>query len=279
MATINAGLRWLFDLLLKPLGALPPGVGLLLVSVLVGVAMLWVYKKTSDQKKIERVKNLIFANVFEIRLFNDSLPAIFRAQGEIFRRIPSYLRLSLVPLLWMLVPLTLLIAQLQFHWGYEGLKPGQSVLLKADLKDGASVPKDAKGVPQVTLQAPAGIAVEAGPVWVAAERQLAWRISAERAGRYELTFQAGSETLTKTAVSSEIAERRSPLRVGTGFLDQLLYPAEPPIPATSAFAQVSLGYPDAEVDVFGWKTNWLIGFLVLSLVAAFALRKPMGVEL
>jgi hypothetical protein len=131
----------------------------------------------------------------------------------------------------------------------------------------------------VTLQAPAGIAVEAGPVWVAAERQLAWRISAERAGRYELTFQAGNETLTKTAVSSEIAERRSPIRVGTGFLDQLLYPAEPPIPASSAFAQVSLGYPDAEVDLFGWKTNWLIGFLVLSLVAAFALRKPMGVEL
>ena len=56
--------------------------------------------------------------LFEIRLFNDDLRAMLRAQVEILRHNVTYLRLSLVPMLWMLVPLVLVIAQLQFHYGY-----------------------------------------------------------------------------------------------------------------------------------------------------------------
>lgn len=279
MATLNSLLRQLFDLLLSPFAGLPSVVPVTAISVVVGVAMLWVYKKTSNQQKIEDVKQQIFASVFEIRLFNDNLPAIFRAQGDIFRRIPRYLSLSFVPLAWMLLPMVLLIAQLQFHYGYQGLQPGQPVLLKATLKPGASLPQDAAGALDVALSAPEGLKVEAGPVWVPALREVSWRLAAERPGSYQLTLKAGSESLTKTAVSSEKNLRRSPIRVGGAVLDQLLYPAEDPIPATSPFAEVKLDYPEAEVNLLGWHTHWLIAFFVLSLVAAFALKGWMGVEL
>lgn len=280
MSTLNAALARLFDLLLAPLSGLAPMWGVVIFSVLFGVVVLWIYKKTSNQAKLEQVKRRIHAGLFEIRLFNDSMPAIFRAQGEILRANLHYLALSLVPLAWMIVPLTLVVAQLQFHWGYQGLEPGRAVLLEATLSpSAASLGNDAAGAPQLTLSAPAGVKVEAGPVWSPKERQLTWRISAERAGAYELALEAGGQRITKSLVSSGQVVRRSPIRVGGGFLDQLLYPAEAPLPSGSPVTEITLGYPEAEVSLFGWKTHWLIASVLLSIVVAFALRKPMGVTI
>ena len=102
--------------------------------------MLLVFKATSNQPKLEAVKRQIHACLFEIRLFRDDVPAILRAQAEILRHNLNYLFLSLVPMLWMLVPLLLVIAQLQFHYGYRGLRPGEDFLVKVRLKDGGSAP-------------------------------------------------------------------------------------------------------------------------------------------
>jgi uncharacterized membrane protein (DUF106 family) len=134
MAYVNAVLRPLFDLLLAPFAGLPPIVSLLVVSLLTAVAMLVVFKRTSDQTALAAVKRRIHAGLFEIRLFNDDLRAILRAQGEILRHNLTYLRLSLVPMVWILPPLVLVIAQLQFHYGYEGLRPAEEALLRVDLK-------------------------------------------------------------------------------------------------------------------------------------------------
>ena len=101
--------------------------GLAVVSLATAIVMLArSFKRTSNQTRLAAVKRQIHAALFEIRLFNDDLRAIFRAQREMLRHNLTYLRLSLVPMLWMIVPLVLVIAQLQFHYGYAGLEVGQS---------------------------------------------------------------------------------------------------------------------------------------------------------
>ena len=97
MSAVNALLRTVFDVLMSPFRSLPPIVGLLVVSLVAAVCMLLVFKKTSNQKKLEAVKRQIHACLFEIRLFNDDLPAILRSQMEILRHNLNYLRLSAVP--------------------------------------------------------------------------------------------------------------------------------------------------------------------------------------
>ena len=59
---------------------------------------------------LAEVKRRIHAGLFEIRLFNDDLAAIFKAQGEILRHNVSYVGLTLVPAAWMLVPFVLIAA-------------------------------------------------------------------------------------------------------------------------------------------------------------------------
>jgi len=268
MSAVNAALRLVFDLLLAPFAAGPPIVSLVLVSLLVSVLMLVVFKRTSDQAALAAVKRRIHAGLFEIRLFNDDLRAILRAQGEILRHNLTYLRLSLWPMAFLLPPLVLVIAQLQFHYGYLGLRPGQEALLTVDLVAGT-----ASGArPSAALDLPAGLRAETKEVWVKAESQLLWRLVADREGDYELGLQVAGARLTKTVRVTPLTVRLSPVRVDPGFLSQLLYPAEPPLPSGSPVRAVHLSYPGREVSVLGYGMHWMIPFFALSIVFAFALR-------
>jgi len=266
MSVVNAALRPAFDLLLAPFAAGPPIVSLVLVSLLVSVLMLVVFKHTSDQAALAAVKRRIHAGLFEIRLFNDDLRAILRAQGEILRTNLTYLRLTLWPMVFLLPPLVLVIAQLQFHYGYEGLRPGQKALLRVDLAPGAG-----GGRPAAALELPAGLRAETEAVWIPSESQLLWRLAAERDGDYELGLDVAGARVTKTVRVTPRTVRLSPVRVDSSFLSQLLYPAEPPLPPGPVRA-VHLAYPDREVSVLGYGMHWMIPFFVLSIAFAFALR-------
>ncbi|RMH19410.1 MAG: hypothetical protein D6696_10650 [Acidobacteria bacterium] len=272
MSMINSFLRPLFDGLLYPFRGLHPLVGLTVVSLVAAIGILYVFKLTSNQDKLAAVKRKIHAGLFEIRLFNDNPRAILRAQLDILRHNLTYLRLAMVPLLWMIVPLVLVIAQLQFHYGYRGLDPGQSTLVKVELAAAA-------GRPQAILHAPAGVAVEAGPAWLPALNEVAWRIAAVEPGDYELDLEIGGESLSKSVRVSNDVVRRSPIRPSAAFADQLLYPAEPPLPRGSAVRAIHVVYPPGDAGIPGWESEWtwMIVFFVLSMVFAFALRKPLGV--
>jgi hypothetical protein len=268
MSAVNAALRPVFDLLLAPFAGGPPIVSLVLVSLLVSVLMLVVFKRTSNQAALAAVKRQIHAGLFEIRLFNDDLRAILRAQGEILRHNLTYLRLSLWPMVFLLPPLVLVIAQLQFHYGYEGLRPGQKALLQVDLAPGAG----GGARPAAALEVPAGLLAETKAVWIPAESQLFWRLVAEREGDYEIGLDVAGAHVTKTVRVTPRTVRLSPVRVDSGFLSQLLYPAEPPLPAGSPVRAVHLSYPGREVSVLGYGMHWMIPFFVLSIAFAFALR-------
>jgi len=270
MSYVNAALRPVFDLALAPFAGLPPIVSLLVVSLVTAVAMLAVFKRTSDQPALAAVKRRIHAGLFEIRLFNDDLRAILRAQGEILRHNMTYLRLSLVPMVWILPPLVLVIAQLQFHYGYEGLRPAEATVLKVDLRPDTLSPGTR---PEATLDLPPGLSAQTGEVWLPAEDQLAWRLAAEREGDFEIGVQIdGAPRVTKTVRVTREVVRLSPVRVDPGFLSQLIYPAEPPLPAEGPVRAISIDYPDREVSVLGLGLHWMIPFFVLSIAFAFALR-------
>ena len=272
LAPINGALGSVFDLLLRPLAPLPPLASLAVVSLATAIIMLLVVRRTSNQRALDQVKRKIHAALFEIRLFNDDLSAIFRAQADMLRHNLTYLRLSLAPMIWMFVPFVLVIAQLQFQYGYDGLEIGRPVLLTAHLRSGNSAEA-------ARLEVPAGIRADTDAVWFPGAQDVIWRITPEAGGEHELRLHIGGQTITKRVrVSSRVA-RRSPQRLEPGVINEILYPAEPPLPANGPVTAVTIPYPERDIDVFGWRLNWLVVFFALSILFAFALRKPFGVTL
>jgi uncharacterized membrane protein (DUF106 family) len=271
MSALNAGLTLAADVVLAPFGTLSPLVGLAIVSLVTAAAMLVVFKRTSDQARLAAVKRSIHAGLFEIRLFNDDLRAIVRAQLEILRHNATYLRLSLVPMLWVIVPLVLAIAQLQFYYGYAPLEPGERVLVKVQLRDGAA--------DSVSLEAPPQMQVDTPAVWLPAAKEVVWRVRPAEAGRYDVFVRVGTERYTKSVKIAGGAVRRSPVRLESSFVNQLLYPSEAPLAADGPVSAITVGYAEQDVAVFGWSLHWMIVYVALSLIFAFALRKPFGVTI
>ena len=273
MTVINTLLGGLVNGLLYPFRDVPPIVGLLVVSLLTAIGMLTVFRVTSDQRRIAAVKRSIHAGLFEIRLFNDDIRQIMRSQADILRHNLTYLRLSLVPMVWMIVPLALLIAQLQFHYGYAGLEPGRAVIVKVQFTEGVPDPA------ALALSAAPGLRVETPAVWIPTLKEAAWRIVAEQDGTYELSVRVNGRAYTKSVETSSAILRRSPVRLAPGLVNQALYPAEAPLPADSPLASIVLAYPVRDISMFGWEVHWLVPFFLLSIVFAFALRNRFGVVL
>src|SRR5260370_21653378 len=136
-------------------------------------------------------------------------------------------------MVWMVVPLVLIIAQLQFRYGYQGLGADRAVLLTAHLRSGE----------RATLDAPAGVRVESDAIWFPAAKEMTWRIVPETPGHHIVTLRVGNEAFAKAIHVSNGLARRSPKRLSAGFLNEVLYPAEPPLPADGPVDAIRVAYP------------------------------------
>lgn len=281
MWIINSIFGVVVDLALFPFREMSPMIGLTCFSLAAGVGMLYVFKWTSDQKGLEDVKRKIHAGIFEIRLFSDDIRAIFTAQRDIFRYNFVYLRLALAPLLWMIIPFVLMVAQLQLHYGYEGLMVGEPVIVKVAMSGERAVynglgVEGGVGSSVVELEVPDGLRLETPRLTIRSLNQAEWRLVADEPGSYELGIRVGDQVYSKSVEVSSQVVKRSPIRTDR-FLDQLLYPGEPGFPSGAAVSAIEVLYPEREVNFFGWDTHWLVPFSIIAIILAFALKKPLRV--
>jgi hypothetical protein len=271
MTPLNRLLNPAFDLLL---GALRPAgivMSLAVLSLLTAMAILLVVRATSDQPALGAIKRQIHADLFEIRLFNDDLRAMLRAEGDILRHNATYLRLSLGPMVWMLVPAALAAAQLQSYYAYSGVDVGRPVLVTAQFKPGRQ--------PSASLEAPAAFRVETPAISLPAPNQVVWRIVGTTPGDYELQLRTADGAYGKTVHLSGGLARRSPARLAPRLLDEITYPSEAPLPDNAPISMIRVDYPQEGIQLFGRPVHWTVLYIVLSLVFAVALRRPLRVTI
>ena len=275
IAAVNAVLTPVADAVLAPLASRAPVATLGLLSALTALAMLAVVRRTSNQTALAAAKRGIRAALFEVRLFHDEPRGVWAAVGRMLRANARYLRHTLVPFLWMTLPLTLVVAQLQALYGYDGLRPGSAVVLRAELHADRIAAAD-----RVTLVFPDGITADTVPVRLRGGRELVWRVTPARAGQFTVTVHDGASGTDATfdLDSTPGLTRRSPVR-GTTWDDLLLYPSAPPLPASHAAMRLSVAYPEPGLAVAGIRVPWLIAYVLVSMALAFALARRFGVVL
>jgi hypothetical protein len=272
MVTWNHTTSALFDVLLAPFGYGPAWFDLLLWPFLAGVFALVVYKRLSNQAGIARAKNRIAGHLYEIRLFRHDPLAVLASTGKIFFRNGIYVGHNLIPLAVLLVPMLVVLAQLEANYAFDPVPVGTVELLAVRLDPRAGV-----SARDVRLELPDGVALDAPPVRTA-DGEIFWRLRAEAPGDHVLSLHVGGETLTKGwAVGGE--PRKVPL-MRTKTWDALLYPGEPALSASSAVETVALSYPERNLGLLpGGELGILASFFGVSLLAGFALKSRFGVTL
>lgn len=270
---LNAALTGLFDLVFYPFRWLQPFWGLAFISLVTGVLMLWIFGKLSDQDTIHTVRDRIRGNLLGVRIFGDDIGLLFKLQGRVMKDTGLYLRYAFAPMLVMLVPVLLILTQMNLRFAARPFEPGESATVKVALADGAAVGRD------VVLEVPPGVVVETPGVPAEELGEVVWRVRAESPGRHELTVKAGASAVRKEFVVGERWGPVSTLRTGRGVFEEILYPGEAPIAASEAVRAVEVDYPPLDIRAFGFGVDWMIFFFVASIVFGFLFKKPLGIEI
>ncbi len=273
MQFINAIMTAIFDLLLGPFSGMNPAWGLLPVSAVTGIVMVVIFKYTSNQQGIRGAKDKMSAYFMEIRLFKDDMRLMFEALGRILRTNLTYMRYAVTPMLFMMVPVILILAQLAVRYADRPLRPGESAFVKLTLAEGMFDETES-----VEIGVGEGLALETPLLRVPRRGEIDFRIAALSEGEHEITIRIGDETLKQPVPVFGNIQRVYALRTKPAFWNQLLYPGQPPIPKESAVAEISMHLPPREIPICGWDINWLVLFFVVSLVAGYSLKGVFKVE-
>ncbi|MFO7865653.1 MAG: hypothetical protein R6V02_02415 [Candidatus Aminicenantes bacterium] len=274
MTVINTVFNKLFEYLFFPFLNTGPWTAMIVISLLTGLLMLFIFKHTSNQEGIRRTKDRIKAYLLEMRLYKDSFSASMRAQGNILAANIRYIGHSLKPLLVMIIPVLLILIQLNFWFGYKPLEPGESTILKVKLAEGYD-PMEV----DISLDLSPGIQKETPPLRIREEREIDWRLSAVEPGTHEAVIEIESYRFPKKIYAGQKPLMRiSPLRPDSNLIQTLLYPAEKPLPKAQPVLSIEVLHPSGGLNFMGVNLHWLIVFFALSIIFGFSLKGFFGVE-
>ncbi|HJT33588.1 MAG TPA: hypothetical protein VJ783_16200 [Pirellulales bacterium] len=269
---LNALANAVGGLLLAPLGVLPGWLSATFVAIITGVGLLIVFKYTSNQRAIKRVKDDIKANLLALKLFKENPAVTLGAQGRIMAAALRLMVLAIVPMLVMVVPVLLMLGQLSLWYQGRPLRVGEAALVTMTLNE------DAVPLPDVQLKPTDAFAVAIGPVRVPSKREVCWSIEARQPGEHRLMLQVGGQTAEKQFAVGDRLMRISALRPGWSWSDALMYPAERPFAADSSIRSIAIDYPTRSSWTSG-ADSWVVYWFAVSMVAGFAFRGLFNVNM
>jgi hypothetical protein len=259
--------------LLSPIGLLPGWLSATLVAVVSGVGLLAVFKYTSNQRALKRVRDDINAHLLALKLFKDSASVAFRAQGRILFGALRLFLLAVVPMLVMAVPVFGLLMQLGLWYEARPLRVGEEAVVTVKLSGDA-----ASGWPEVSLRPTDAVETTVGPVRVLSKREVCWNIKARASGYQRLVFQVDGQAADKELAVGDGFMRVSTERPGWSWSDALLHPGEPPFGPESAVQSITIDCPERSswTSGTGW---WVYYWFAVSMIAALCFRRLLHVNM
>jgi len=259
-------LRTVGDAGLWPFAWLPDTLAVAALSVALGLLFLVLFRLVTPARRVRRVKELMSACVYEMRLFAARPALVLAAQLRALGWTGVYLVLALPALLLLFPPTAALLARGATRYEHRPLRPGEVTL--------ASVTLSRPGQVRVTA-ADDGLEIVPPLVTVRSQSAAFVRVKALRPGEHRLRIQvAGGAALDKSVRVA--AHGRGPVSLYREAAPtwRTLLGHEPVLPG-GAVQRIAVDYPRETLHLLGLAWYWVV--VLLSLVTAFALRRRLGV--
>jgi hypothetical protein len=268
---LSSGASALGRYLLAPVGTLPGWLSATITAAVTGVLLLAVFKYTSNQRAIKRVRDDINAHFLAIKLFKDSTSVSLNAQGRILLGAFRLFVLAIVPILVMALPVILLLAQLALWYQARPLQVGEDAVIVLNLNQTSK-----SASPAVSLRPTDSVEVIGGPVRVQSKHEVCWDVHPRKPGSHRLEFQIGGQSYSKELAVGEGFMRVSQLRPSWDWSSILWNPWEPPFRPRDSVQSIEIAYPQRASWICG--TNWwVIYWFAVSMITAFCFRRVMNV--
>jgi len=273
LAGLNSVMNAIAGVFFVPVAFLPGWLSITVISAVLGVLLLLIFKYTSNQTAIGRVRDDINANLIGAWLFNDSLAVTIRSQVRVFTASFKILYYTVIPLLVMIIPVSLIAAQMALWYQARPLNLShEPVVVKLRLNDSI------KNFPSVKLEPSDVYKKTTGPVKIITKKEVFWKLKPLKNGSHELVFDVDGKKLIKQFVVGDGFMKVSLMRPGRSFGEMFLHPLEKPFPKDSPVFSISVDYPERDSKVCG--TDWWIIYLIIcSMLLAFVFKPFLKVRI
>ena len=273
MVWINTPANAAGKYLLAPVGVLPGWLSNTIISAVVAVFLLTIFKYTSNQIGIGRTRDNIKANMLVLKLFKDSMAVTLQAQCRIFKGILLLLVYTIKPMALVIVPACLLLAQMGLWYQFRPLQPGEETILTMNLNDKINSPW-----PSVSIEHMPAAEVVMGPSRILSKRGICWKIRAHTVGYHRIVFLVDGQEIEKDLAIGNGFMRVGTKRSGWHWTDILSYPLEKPFASGSTVQSVSIDYPERISRTSGsdW---WVVYFFAVSLVFGMIFKPILKIRL
>ena len=276
MNAVNTVLTTVVDWLMTLSAEWPPVVTLILISIASGILMAWIFGFTSPQRRLTRAVDLGRAQVLAIKLFKDELGTILSSLVHLFRYTGLRLWYSVPPMLVMVIPFVLLLAQLARWYEYRPLVRGETAVVELQ-----TTAKDWPKLGGVVVEPPPQISVETKPLRDDKRQSIFWRIRASQPVNETLRWRWGSDTVEKQITVVDNGNLFRPVNVrrpGPGWWDRLLNPGEPAFGDDSTVQGITIRHPERSTPLLGLDVPWWATFFIVSILAAMLVRPLLNVQ-
>lgn len=235
-------------------------------AVIVGLLRL-----VGRPQNIRRARNRLLARTLELLLFGHDTRTLLSAAGRILVANGAYLRQFLIPLLVTALPVTLLLIQGAAWFNHRPFCVGEPIIVTVQLASDRPVRETSVG-----LKTADGLTLTAGPVRIASQNELCYRLAATQNGDGWVEFTVADHTIRKQIV---VGDRLARLATERGQRwSSLLEPAEPALSEESPVVCITTEYPQR---TWSWRfRNYDAGTvgLILTLVLSLLFARLFGVS-
>ncbi len=215
-----------------------------------------VYRFVTDQKVMKTLKGELKDLQKMMKEHRDKPEKLMRIQKEAMEKNMQYMRHSMKPMLFTMLPLILMFGWLNSHIAYEPIMPGQSFEVWVEMH------RDAEGFVELEVYpAHPDFEFETGAEQEIVDGEARWRLSGPP-GEYELRYHHDGETATQDLLITENPKYSSPTVSGSGSFRQLNIDNERVAPLSF------LG--------LGW--SWIWSYILLSIGFSMVIRKLLKVH-
>jgi uncharacterized membrane protein (DUF106 family) len=239
---------------------LPPFWAILIISAFITVIVTVVYKYTTNQHEMKRIKDDLKKYQKEMRETKDT-KKLMGIQKKAMELNMTYMKQSFKSTLYTFVPIIIIFAWLNMHIAYLPITPDSEFSVTAKFADGA------KGT--ISIESTPELEILNGENQEIVDGKAVWKLKGD-AGEYKMTFKYNTEEYTHNVLIIDEDEKISTYIVPQKPIkDSKLKMIENGNLAVKPFGE--------KFNLFGWKPGWLATYILTSVGLSALLRKLMKV--
>ena len=226
---------------------------ILIISFVITLLTTLVYKFTTDQKKMKKLKEDMKEYQKKIKYLSKTDPQkAMSIQQEAMKQNMEYMKHSFRSTLYTFIPIIIIFGWLNAHMGYYQLLPNQPFNITAYFAEGHA--------PSVNLSSIPDLVIIGNATQLIIDGNAVWQLNVAE-GEYKIILNYNNEEYDTTLLISSL---------------RIYDPPEKSI-TNSKLQKIVVGnekvYPLGNVNLFGWRPNWLWAYIILSILMSIGIRK------